>query len=138
MPILSISEAARLAGIDRRTLQRQIARGTVSMTAAPGESRGIELSELLRVYPAAAMRSGVDVTMPQAAARQSEAAPPATELRHAQDKIAALEDKIADIIAQLEAAQRRELWLQSQIDQIQQRLLPPPGFSGISIFVCPL
>ncbi len=51
--------------------------------------------------------------MPQDAARQSEAAPPAAERRHAQDKIAALEDKIADMIAQLEAAQRRELWLQS-------------------------
>lgn len=126
MPILSISEAARLAGIDRRTLQRQIARGTVSMTAAPHGSRGIELSELLRVYPAAAMPSGADAIMPQAAARQSEVAPPAAELRHAQDRIYALEDKIADMRAQLEAAQRRELWLQGQIDQIQQRLLPAP------------
>ena len=127
MPILSISEAARLAGIDRRTLQRQIARGTVSMAAAPDGSRGIELSELLRVYPAAAMHSGTNAAMPQDAARQSEAAaPPAAELRHAQDRIAALEDKIADMRAQLEAAQRRELWLQGQIEQFQQRLLPPP------------
>jgi len=112
MPILSISEAARLAGIDRRTLQRQIARGTVSVTAAADGTRGIELSELLRVYPAAAMHSGTDAAMPQDAARQSEAAPPTAELRHAQDRIAALEDKIADMGAQLEAAQRREVWLQ--------------------------
>ncbi len=125
MPILSISEAARLAGIDRRTLQRQITRGTLSVTAAADGSRGIELSELLRVYPAAAMHSGTDAAMPQDAARQHEAAPPAAELRHAQDKIVALEDKIADMRAQLEAAQQRELWLQGQIDQIQQRLLPP-------------
>ena len=34
LPFLSMSEAARLAGIDRRILQRQIARGTVSVTAA--------------------------------------------------------------------------------------------------------
>ena len=126
MPILSISEAARLAGIDRRTLQRQIARGTVSVTAAVDGSRGIDLSELLRVYPAAAMHSSTDAAMPQDAARQSEAAPHAAELRHAQDKIAALEDLIANMRDQLEAAQRRELWLQGQIDQIQQRLLPPP------------
>ena len=126
MPLLSISESARLAGIDRRTLQRQIVRGTVSTTAAPNGSRGIELSELLRAYPAAAMHSGADAALPQDAARQSEVSPPEAELRHAQDKIAALEDKIADMRTQLEAAQRRELWLQNQIDQIQQRLLPPP------------
>ena len=48
------------------------------------------------------------------------------ELRHAQGRTAALEDKIADMRAPLEAAQRRELWLQGQIDQIQQRLLPSP------------
>ncbi len=34
MPILSMSEAARLAGIDRRTLQRQITRDIVSVPAA--------------------------------------------------------------------------------------------------------
>jgi hypothetical protein len=64
--------------------------------------------------------------MPQDAARQNTAASQAAELRHAQDKIAALEDVLAHMKAQLEAAQRRELWLQGQIDQIQQRLLPPP------------
>ena len=67
-----------------------------------------------------------DVAMPQDAARQNEAAPPAVELRHAQDKIAVLEDKIVDMRVQLEVAQRRELWLQSQIDRIQQCLLLPP------------
>jgi predicted site-specific integrase-resolvase len=53
MPILSISEAARLAGIDRRTLQRQIARGAVSVVAGHDGSRGIELSELepIRITP---------------------------------------------------------------------------------------
>ena len=68
-----------------------------------------------------------DVAMPQDAAdKVKEAEPPEAERQHAQDKIAALEDKLADKRAQLEAAQRRELWLQGQIDQIQQRLLPPP------------
>ena len=46
MPILSISEAARLAGIDRRTLQRPMTHGTVSVTAADDGGRGMELSEL--------------------------------------------------------------------------------------------
>ena len=41
-----MSEAARLAGIDRRTLQRPMTRSTVSVTAAADGSRGIELSEL--------------------------------------------------------------------------------------------
>ena len=103
----------------------------MSVTPAANGSRGIELSELLRVYPAAAMHSGTDVAMPQDAARQSETVSPAAALRHAQDKIAALEDRIADMKAQLEAAQQRELWLQCQIDQIQQRLLPPPPRMGV-------
>ena len=80
----------------------------------------------MRVYPTAAMRSDIDATAPQDAARQSETTPPAAELRHAQGRIAALEDKIAGIRAQLEAVQQRELWLQGQIDQIQQHLLLPP------------
>ncbi len=50
-----------------------------------------------------------DVAMPQDAARQNEAAPPEAELQHAQDRIAALEDKIADMRAPLKVAQRREL-----------------------------
>jgi hypothetical protein len=51
MPQLTISDAARVAGVDRRTLQRQIKRGILSaVTAADGQKR-IDLAELARVYP---------------------------------------------------------------------------------------
>lgn len=49
MTVISISEASRLTGKDRRTIQRHIAAGKLSR-AADGE--GIDTSELLRVYGA--------------------------------------------------------------------------------------
>lgn len=47
MAIVSISEAARLTGKDRRTIQRHIAAGKISHAA---NAKGIDTSELLRFY----------------------------------------------------------------------------------------
>lgn len=61
MAIVSISEAARLTGKDRRTIQRHIAAGKISHAA---NGKGIDTSELLRFYgafvaaPAAAIKDG--------------------------------------------------------------------------------
>lgn len=49
MSIVNISEAARLTGKDRRTIQRHIATGKLSKAAGEG---GIDTAELLRVYGA--------------------------------------------------------------------------------------
>jgi len=49
MAIVSISEAARLTGKDRRTIQRHIAAGKVSHAS---NGKGIDTSELLRFYGA--------------------------------------------------------------------------------------
>ncbi|MDI2113965.1 hypothetical protein [Commensalibacter nepenthis] len=50
MPIVSISEAARLTGKSRRTLHRHIDAGRVSRSHTPSGEQGIEISELIRVY----------------------------------------------------------------------------------------
>lgn len=50
MPIVSISEAARLTGKSRRTLHRHIDAGRISRSHTPSGEQGIEISELIRVY----------------------------------------------------------------------------------------
>jgi hypothetical protein len=67
MTIISISEASRLTGKDRRTIQRHIAAGKLSRAA---DGKGIDTSELLRVY-------GAFVAAP-AAASQTETLPQKT------------------------------------------------------------
>jgi len=48
--IVSISEAARAAGINRRTLQRAIQTGRLSATVDAAGGRGVDLAELIRVF----------------------------------------------------------------------------------------
>jgi len=50
MPIVSISEAARLTGKSRRTLHRHIDAGRISRSHTQSGEQGIEISELIRVY----------------------------------------------------------------------------------------
>lgn len=48
--IISISEAARAAGINRRTLQRAIQSGRLSATVDTAGGRGVDLAELIRAF----------------------------------------------------------------------------------------
>lgn len=50
MPIVSISEAARLTGKSRRTLHRHIDAGRISRSHTQSGEQGLEISELIRVY----------------------------------------------------------------------------------------
>ncbi len=50
MPVVTITEAAKLAGKSRPTMYRYIEKGVVSTCDAPGGERGIDTSELLRVF----------------------------------------------------------------------------------------
>lgn len=53
MTTVSISEAARLAKVSRKTIQRHIANGKLSATLSQGADaslRQVEISELIRVY----------------------------------------------------------------------------------------
>lgn len=49
MPIVSISEAARLTGKNRKTVQKYVADGQLSLSM-DGQAKGIEISELIRVF----------------------------------------------------------------------------------------
>ncbi|WP_331708777.1 hypothetical protein [Pandoraea sputorum] len=49
MPIVSISEAARLVGKNRKTVQKYLADGQLSLSM-DGQAKGIDTSELIRVF----------------------------------------------------------------------------------------
>lgn len=108
MAIVSISEAARLTGKDRRTIQRHITAGKLSRAAG---SKGIYTAELLRVYgafiaaPAAPLQ---DAIMPQETAP---AVAPAAD--HEKEALKAENDKLK---ALLEAKQET-------IDSLNRALL---------------
>lgn len=50
MPIVTISEAARLVGRGRKTIQRYVADGRISVAHDDAGHRGIDISELIRVF----------------------------------------------------------------------------------------
>lgn len=50
MALVSITEAARLTGKSRRTIQRHIATGKLSMSRNDATEKSIETSELIRCY----------------------------------------------------------------------------------------
>lgn len=50
MALVSISEAARLTGKNRKTVQRAIADGRLSMSHNVSGKPGIEISDLIRVF----------------------------------------------------------------------------------------
>lgn len=50
MAVVSISEAARLTGKSRKTIQRYVADGRISMSQHVAGSKGIDIVELVRVF----------------------------------------------------------------------------------------
>jgi hypothetical protein len=50
MTVVSISEAARLTGKSRKTIQRYVADGRISMSQHDAGRNGIDTSELIRVF----------------------------------------------------------------------------------------
>ncbi|SEF14570.1 MULTISPECIES: DNA-binding protein [Pseudomonadota] len=70
MAIVSISEAARLAGRSRKTIQRYVSDGRISLSQRDAGRSGIDTSELVRVFgelshPAPAL-SHASVSQPDA------------------------------------------------------------------------
>jgi len=50
MALHSVTEAAKMAGVTRRTIYRYLKSGKISATVTDGDSARIETSELLRVF----------------------------------------------------------------------------------------
>lgn len=119
MAILSISEAAREAGVARTTIQRALKEGRLSATRQSDGTKGIDTSELYRVF-------GEPRSRPQ---RQPEPAASAA--------FDALQQQLDAMRQELDAARSREEWYQQQLEReqeerrgLEQRLLSPPEKRG--------
>lgn len=50
MPIVSITKASKLSGKSVRTIQRHLSNGKLSFVMTPNDTKGIDISELIRAY----------------------------------------------------------------------------------------
>ncbi len=132
MATVTISEAARLAGISRTQLYRGfINKGKLSVIKENNKV-AIDVSELLRVFPNAT----IEEQLPQqkVAERNSENTVGQAEV------VTLLKDQLKKAEAQLAEAQERENWLKQQIDELRhhqnhlledKRVKPRKKFLGI-------
>lgn len=115
MPLLTIAEAARRAGVDVSTLHRQIKKGVLSASKGPDGKRGIDTSELARVYPDTAR------AMAQTMADSDQSQEPA--------RVENWQARVEELQARVEELERDKRWLQGQTGWLQgqmERLLPAP------------
>jgi hypothetical protein len=131
MTLLSTNDAARVAGISRRSIQRAIKEGRLSATTDGDGNRVIDTSELIRVYGELRRVADEPATMTHSVATEATLiAVLQDQLQHAQDQLEQVmrqahereqqtQQEKARLLALLEAEQqaRREL---------ETKLLPAP------------
>lgn len=116
MAILSISEAARLAGISRNHLYKKyINEGLISVTTNNNKPC-IDVSELLRVFPNAKMIT--DDKSHEITLDNNENTELISVLK---EQLANAKEQINKAEQQIAKAENRETWLQSQIDELRQQ-----------------
>ena len=113
--IVSISEAARAAGINRRTLQRAIQTGRLSATVDAAGGRGVDLAELIRVF-------GPLKEAPQETPRGPDAVMSHETAPHTAPHTAPETALVAVLREQLQQAQQEKGRLMSLLETAQQVL----------------
>ena len=111
MAILSLSQAAKAVGVSRSTIYKQVKQGQLSATRLPDGSKGVDTSELLRVFGELHSEAG---------ATEAKVTSPAGS------ESAVLQRENELLRQQLHAAHEREQRFLAIIEDQQQRLLPPP------------
>ena len=125
MSLLTITEAAHVAGVSRRTIQRSIQSGRLSATTTATGERAIDTVELLRVFgPLRQVPSDTLASMSQVVA--PDVAPDATVLMLVdvlREQLKQAHEEKARLLTLLEAEQqaRRDL---------EQKLLPSAATTG--------
>lgn len=114
MAIVTISEAARLAGRDRRTVQRHVNKGRLSRVVRPDGSVGIDTSELVRVYGNLA---AAPVAVRQAAAAPQIAAGPC---RTPAAPDPGLADRLREVEARAARAEGERDALRERIEELRE------------------
>jgi hypothetical protein len=138
---LSISEAARRAGVDRATIHRKIREGVLSKEIGEGDRPFIDLSELARLYPLAvapAQGARSDVPQLRTEERAGDSNGLAVEIAVLRERVSALERERDQLAEDKRAGAEREARLLT-LAEVSQRLLADqrpagperrPGFFG--------
>lgn len=115
MAIISINEAARKTGAARSTIQRAIKNGRLSLTTQPDGTKGIDTSELFRVFGDKPRDTPQD---PPALRDETAAAALKSELDM-------LRSQLDSMRRELDTSRGREHWYQERIEALERRLPPP-------------
>ena len=108
MTILSVTEAAKAAGVGKATIYRRLKDGTLTASKQPDGSKGVDTAELIRVY---------GELKPQ----PSESVSKVPLMHH--EMVELLQRQIDSLESQLQASLDRESQL---FNLLEQRLLEPP------------
>ena len=116
MAKVSISEAARLAGVSRQHLYKKyISQGVISVDKG-GDTPVIDISELIRVFgriDGVTVDSQQTVNSLQVATHKDD-----SDYSHLQAEVKALREALEDKEMQLREAKDREKWLQQHVNEV--------------------
>lgn len=138
MAILSISEASRRWHLGRSNLYRAVKGGRLNLSIRPDGSRGIDTSELVRVFGEPSTGTTANISP------LSGASPPATdqddrEQARTPSPVNLLQAQVSQLTEQLEQSHEREARLLSLLEAEQQarreletKLLPAPKPAPVS------
>ena len=112
MALLSISAAARAAGVDRATIHRALKSGRLSATVDDTGARAIDTAELRRVFPLRSTGDPVTVGVLEQA-------------RQADELVAVLQERIRGLEEQRELYRQQLQAAQAAMENMTFRLPPP-------------
>lgn len=116
----SVTEAAKLAGVTRRTIYRHIKSGKLSASVTGGDSAVIETSELLRVYGALSQSEPEQVSTGSHENQPEYVTLLLAEMSQLREQISSLTSKVDELQGQLAlpAPQKPEL---SVLEWVRER-----------------
>lgn len=123
MPIVSISEAARLTGKSRQTLHRHIITGKLSKCNTDTNAIGVDTSELLRVYGNIKNYNVIDVINKQKLHQiTGNATYTVTDQTQSKNRIAQLENELSVLKVKVDEQEKRIESKQETIDSLKTAL----------------
>jgi len=128
MSLVSITEAAKLTGKSRRTIQRYVATGKLSLSQNDATEKSIETSELIRVF-GGSLRIDTDsdaqknVTMSHNDATKDNI--PDMEKELLKQELSLLKERLKDKDAHIDSLQKAMLLIESKLPKTPE---PSPEF----------
>ena len=138
MAIVSISEASRRWKMGRSHLYRAVKSGRLNLSARPDGSRGVDVSEMVRVFGEPSARTS-DLSADLSADTDSPPEPNDREQARTPSPVVLLQAQVNQLSAQLEQSQAEKARLLSLLEAEQQarrelevKLLPAPRPTMVS------